>query len=210
MPRGRHGRTLAQLRQAIARHAAQLLLENGDLTMNAARHKAQEMLGPARHRDLPDFAEIEAAVTDHLRLFGGAAHAQRLSALRREALRAMRLLAPFAARLVGPLLAGTASHHARVSLHVFADTVEEITHFLDENGIPFMLSERRYRDSRRPYPKVSFVAGDTPVELVIFPPDGRHRAPLSEIDGRPMRRADIADVEALLEASAPAAVTTIQ
>jgi len=196
------------MRQAIARHAAQMLVENGDLTMGAARRKAQELLGPARNRDLPDFAEIEAAIADHLRLFGGVRHARRLFELRREALRAMRLLAPFEPRLVGPLLAGTASSHARVSLHVFADTVEEITLFLDENGIPFLLSERRYRDSRRPYPSVSFMAGDTPVELVIFLPEAGHRVPLSELDGRPMRRADIADVEALLAAPAAAAITT--
>ncbi|MGQ0658662.1 MAG: hypothetical protein ACT4NU_11320 [Chromatiales bacterium] len=201
--RGRQGKGSPQTRQTIAQMAARLLVEDGELTFSAARRKAQERLGHARSRDLPDYADIEAALMDHLRLFGGEAHVRRLSALRRQALDAMRLLSPFEPHLVGPVLSGTAGKHTRVSLHVFAATVEEVTLFLEEHGIPFRLSKRRYRHSEDAHPLLSFVAGDTAVELVIFPPAERHRSPPSEIDGRPMPRADLADVQALLDTPMP-------
>jgi hypothetical protein len=35
----------------------------------------------------------------------------------------------------------------------------------------------------------------------VFPLDGIRQAPVSPVDGRPMRRADTAEIEALLSAS---------
>ena len=51
-------------------------------------------------------------------------------------------------------------------------------------------------------PAFRFVAGVSPVELVVFPDRVRRRVPLSPVDGRPMRRAKLAEVAALAEARA--------
>ena len=52
------------------------------------------------------------------------------------------------------------------------------------------------------YPVVHFVAGDQPIDAVVFPIDGIRQSPASPVDGRPMKRADAAEIEALLEGEA--------
>jgi hypothetical protein len=47
---------------------------------------------------------------------------------------------------------------------------------------------------------VHFVAGDRPIDAVVFPIDGIRQSPASPVDGRPMKRADTAEIEAMLEA----------
>ena len=189
------------MRQAIAQLAAQLLADNAELTFSAARRKAQQRLGCEHSRDVPHFEEIETALIEHQRLFGGDTHAQHLLELRRHALSAMRFLAPYQPYLVGRVLSGTACKHSKVCLHVFADTAEEVMRHLIDHGVPYRLGERRYRQNGTAYPLLGFVAGETPIELVVFPLAKRYQAPLSEINGQPIPRADVADLEVLLNNS---------
>jgi hypothetical protein len=49
------------------------------------------------------------------------------------------------------------------------------------------------------YPGVRFEINDHPIEATVFPTDGIRQAPVSPVDGRPMRRADVSELEALLE-----------
>jgi hypothetical protein len=49
---------------------------------------------------------------------------------------------------------------------------------------------------------VRFALDDQAIEATVFPADGIRQAPVSPVDGRPMRRASIAEVEALIDASA--------
>jgi hypothetical protein len=195
----RSGRAHGQGRQAVAQLAAQLLMQDGTLSLGAARRKAAARLGISG-RQLPELAEIEAALIEHQRLFGGEEHAAHLHRLREQAVSAMQFLANFEPRLVGPVYSGTAGPHSGITLHVFADTVEEVLLFLDERDVPATLGERRYRDAGV-HPRVSFIAGDDSIDLIVFPPSQRHQAPLSELTGRPMVRADIEAVRALLAAS---------
>ncbi len=196
--RERGGRASRQLRQTVAHLAAQLLMEDGALSYGAARRKAAARIGNVRGRDLPDLAEVEAALMEGQRIFGGALHAERQQASRVEALQAMRFLAEFEPRLVGRILAGTAGPEAPVCLHVFAESAEEVLAYLHERGVPCELSERRFPDLGT-YPMIRFVAGVRRVELVVFPRHGPRQAPLSDVTGRPMVRADIATVRALVD-----------
>jgi len=60
----------------------------------------------------------------------------------------------------------------------------------------------RYEPNRLvAYPVVHFVAGDRPIDAVVFPIDGIRQSPASPVDGRPMKRADTAEIEAMLEES---------
>ena len=40
---------------------------------------------------------------------------------------------------------------------------------------------------------------EQPIEATVFPPEGIRQAPVSPVDGRPMRRASALEVEALLQ-----------
>lgn len=195
----------AELRIALAQAAARLLAEGAAASIAAARHKAAERLGAPDTRSWPSNQEVSEALADYQRLFGGPRFGERLHGLRATALKAMKLLEGFSPRLVGPVLNGTATAASPVSLHVFCDTSEAIGLFLQEHGIPCELGERaveREPGSVATRPVYTFIAGDTAIELVVFPEIGLRQAPLSSLDGRPMPRADRAAVEALLEADA--------
>lgn len=201
--RQRH-RASAQIRTALAEAAARLLAEGSAATLAAARQKAAERLGVAsERRSWPSNQEIAEALEAYQRLFGGERHGQRLQALRRSALSAMRLLEAFSPRLVGPVLSGSAAADCPVTLHLFTEPSEAVGLFLMERGIPCQLRERSLSfeaGKAVSHPLYTFLAGGTPVELVVFPSRGLRQAPLSALDGRPMARADLAEVEALVEA----------
>jgi hypothetical protein len=48
-------------------------------------------------------------------------------------------------------------------------------------------------------PSVRFEMGNEMVEAFVFPTDGIRQAPISPVDGKPMRRAGISEVEGLEE-----------
>jgi hypothetical protein len=189
------------LRQAVAEEAARIMREQGVDDFLLAKRKAAERLGVTDASILPRNTEIEAAMVAHQRLFSAGRHADDLAALRRTALQAMRLMADFEPRLVGPVLAGTASAHSEINLHLFTETPEAVSLQLEERGVPHEVLERRLRyerDRTVSYPAVRFVAGVQTVDAVVFPLDGIRQAPSSPVDGKPMRRASAAEVEGLL------------
>jgi len=193
------------LRLALAREAARLMIEHGLPDYGLAKRKAAERLGVTDQAVLPKNTEIEEAMAEHQRLFVPETHASELLEMRRAALAAMRLLADFEPRLVGPLLSGTATAHNDITLHLFADTPEMVAVQLLDRGIPHEFAERRIkvqRDESVAYPAVRFTAGPHEVDATIFPLDGIRQAPLGPVDGRPMRRATAHEVEGLLTAGA--------
>lgn len=191
-----------QLREHIANGAARLIVDQGIRDYHVAKRKAAQQLGATGAGQLPGNDEIEQAVHTYQRLFRSDSQPQRLAQLRGVAIRAMQFLSRFDACLVGPVLRGTADQYSEVNLHLFSEPFEEVGLFLLEHTIPYQLGERRFRLSAeefRSYPTYAFVAEDVPVELVVFPFRDRRHPPLSPIDGRPMRRATLAHVEAMAE-----------
>jgi hypothetical protein len=189
------------LRQAVAEEAARIMREQGVDDYLLAKRKAAGRLGVTDASILPRNTEIEAALVAHQRLFAADRHEASLADLRRSALQAMRLMADFQPRLVGPVLTGTASPHSEINLHLFSDSPEAVSLRLEERGVPHEVLERRLRYERErivSYPALRFVAGRQTVDAVVFPLDGIRQAPSSPVDGKPMRRAGAAEVEALL------------
>lgn len=193
-----------RLRTLIAQECARLMTEEGVQDFRAAKRKAALRLALDNRAILPDNAEIEQALLDRQRLFYADRQKARLRGLRETALDAMRFLARFRPRLVGPVLSGAAGPHAGIHLHVFADTPEEITLFLLERCIPFETTEHRLKMAGGELaclPVFRFTAGETCIDLTVFKPLAEREAPLSPVDGRPMRRAGLSEVQALLAES---------
>jgi len=189
------------MRLAVAEEAARIMREQGVDDYLLAKRKAADRLGVTDASILPRNTEIEAALMAHQRLFAADRHESDLAALRRSALEAMRLMADFQPRLVGPVLAGTASPHSEINLHLFSESPEAVSIRLEDRGVPHEVLERRLRyerDRTVSYPALRFVAGRQTVDAVVFPLDGIRQAPCSPVDGKPMRRASVAEVEALL------------
>jgi hypothetical protein len=190
-----------QLRYALAQEAARIMAEQGIDDFGIAKRKAAERLGATDVSVLPKNTEIEQALATHHRLFDAHTHNSTLSSLRETALQAMRLLNRFEPRIVGPVLSGTASAHSEITLHLFADGSESVVLHLMERGIPHRIGERRMRyepDRLVTYPVVQFIAGDKEIDAIVFPINGIRQSPSSPVDGRPMRRADTAQLESLL------------
>lgn len=194
-------------RLLLAQTAAQLMREQGIRDFRIAKTKAAERVGlDVRHTVLPRNSEIETAMAEHQRLFGGDAAAARLRTLRAAALEAMALFSRFRPRLVGDVLNGLVTADTDVQLHVFAETSESFDLFMQEQGIPFELVERRFRYGRSDYhyrPAFRFVAGGVGFEAVVFPATGIRQAPDSLVDGAPMARAKRVHVEQLMAAAGP-------
>jgi len=196
----------AQLRQRLAREAARVMAEGGIQDFALAKRKALERLRLPAGTALPRNAEIEEARLEYQRLFGGEERAREVAGRRAAAVSAMREFAHFEPRLVGPLLSDGADGHSAVCLHLFAESAEEVGWYLMERGIPHRNSEQRLRMSggeTERVPGYSFLAGGVPVDLLVFSGRSRRHTPLSPVDGRAMRRAGLAEVEALLAATGP-------
>lgn len=194
------------MRTRIAQEAARLIAEEGMTDFLAAKRKAAQRLGAPNTRHMPRNQEIEDALLTYQRLFQAETQPQVLRDLRRAAVDAMKRFESFRPRLTGPVLNGTAGAHGEIELHLFAHAAKDVALFLLENRIPFETSQRRFRFERETWediPLFHFYAGDHGVVLAVFPLDGRREAPRSPVDGRPMARADLKAVEALL-ADSPA------
>lgn len=185
----------------VAQEAARIIVNQGLRDYGLAKKKAAERLGLNTRGSLPGNAEIEQAVSEHLQLFAGESHSALLRTMRLAALSAMDLLATFTPRLVGPVLNGTADANSAVNLHVFADSPEAVALALDERGIGYRPYERRLksrRDRAETFAGYEFHHGDASVQATVFPVDGIRQAPMSPVDGKPMKRADEKAVRDLL------------
>ena len=189
-------------RQVVAQEAARIIVDHGIRDYRVAKQKAAERLGMNGRGSLPGNAEIESAVSDHLQIFGGDSHADLLRLMRTAALSAMELLNNFSPRLVGPVLAGTADENSAVNLHVFADSPEIIAMQIGDMGIQFRPYERRLKSRRGQvdtYAGFEFIHSNESIQTTVFPVDGIRQAPMSPIDGKPMKRADTDAVQELLQ-----------
>jgi hypothetical protein len=189
------------LRSAIAEEAARLMAEHGIQDYLTAKKKAAERYGVDEGAVLPKNTEIEAALLARQRLFSLQQHTDTLAQQRRTALDAMRILQNFEPRLVGAVLSGSATAHTDIQLHVFADSSEAVCLHLLDRRYTYEVFERRVKmqaDRQINVPAVRFALGDAMVEAVVFAKDGIRQAPISPVDARPMRRAAMAEVQALL------------
>lgn len=189
------------MRIRLAQEAARILVESGGQDFLNAKRKAALRLGAVDTRNMPSNTEIEQALIEYQRLFRGSTQPQILHALRSEAVRAMGFFAEYNPKLVGPVLQGTADEHTPITLHIFAPTVEEVGLYLMRFQVPYKVHDKRLHlsgDTHETYTSYRFIAGQFQMEVLVFK-TGKPVTPLSPVDGRPMRRASVAEVEALLQ-----------
>ena len=193
-----------QMRQRLAQEAARVLLESGSRDFAMAKRKAAEHLRASDTRNLPTNLEVEQALSEYQRLFRADAQPQTLLRLREIARAAMRFLSDFKPRLVGPVLSGTADVNTTITLYVYCDTYEQLSLHLINQNIPFENHDKRLRlgpDIYEVYPCIVFFAEQQKIELVVFQNTRLGDRPLSPVDGKPMQRADLAELEMLIHDS---------
>ncbi|MDQ3228875.1 MAG: hypothetical protein M3Q13_03955 [Pseudomonadota bacterium] len=188
-------------RHRLAHEAARLMAEGGIRDFHQAKLKAAERLGIHDDASLPRNREIEEALREYQRLFKGEAQTAGLRQRREAALRALDFFAEFDARLVGPVLEGTADANTPVALQLYTDDQEAVPQLLEDSGIPAELRTRRVRFDRErsdDVPVWVFTAEDLSFDLTVLPHDTLRQAPLSGVDEKPMKRASAAQLRQLL------------
>ncbi len=190
-----HDASCRGARGRLASEAARLMAEQGIDDPLEARHKAAIRLGLTGARELPTGEEVVAALRDYLALFQAEPHRQRLRKLRGIACDVIRRLAPHIdARLVGPVLDGTAVASSPVTLHLLGITAEEVAIHLLSLRLAFRESARQVsygpRD-RREMPAFLLRQDGCVVELIVFAPDAPRQAPLCPVTGRAQKRAGL-------------------
>lgn len=191
-----------QLRTSIAVEAARILAGDPLLDFSAARRKAAQRIGCTDKRRYPDNLEISQALAEYQRLFKRDTQPGALGELMRTALEVMEWFERFAPRIVGPVFEGTADSGSRITIHLHADSPEEIMVDLIQRGISWEESERLfdYGHGKAERRSVYLVyAGETAIELVSLPLDDRRSPPLDTLTRRPQRGASIKQFKRLLE-----------
>jgi hypothetical protein len=192
MAKRNHRTPVAVQRERLAQEAARLMMEHGIRDFRQAKRKAAQRLAIAAAGALPSNVQIQERLAERQRIFEGAEHTHRIDRLRRIAADVMQHLAEFEPRLVGPVLAGTATVNTHIDLHLFTDTPEHVAAELDSRRILFKDAERRFKYGGGQTVRVAayeFRCDGETVVAAVFPEKGMREAPLSPVDGRPMARA---------------------
>lgn len=199
----RHDRKLKQTRLEVAAEAARIIATEGQLNFHAAKKKAAERIGVSQRLALPSNIEVQEALQNYQRLYGGQQHSNNLEHLRQVAISVMNSLQDYSPRLVGSVLDGTAGRHSRIAMHVFCDAPEDLVVDLLDKGKHFDQEQRQIRwhdGSHKTVPVLVIEANGTEVELAVFSRIDLRQAPPSPLDGRPQHRANLYEVECLLAA----------
>jgi hypothetical protein len=195
----------AELIDQVADEAARVMAEHGISDFGLAKRKAAERLGVRSGGGLPSNALIQARLAERQRIFEPDAHDAWVAKLRQVAADVMAALEEFRPRLVGAALDGTATINSAIEIHAFGDSPELVAIALEAVAVRVHDHQRRYRFGRDDTPQIpgfELLLDDLEVQVMVFPERGSHHAPLSPVDGRPMRRASRAAVLALLNPNA--------
>ena len=199
------------IRQMIAQQAARMMAEDGINDFAYAKKKAGKQLGVSEASVLPTNAEIEEEIRLYHEIYNADEQPLELEKLRKAALITMQLFERFNPHLTGRVLDGTAGKFAQTNIHLFADSAKEVEMFLLNMQIPFESSEKSYRLSDKPSKeKKDKVRKTVPVftletelgvqKLSVFDVDDLRIATKRTSDGANAERADVADLQVLLNA----------
>ncbi|HNV87632.1 MAG TPA: hypothetical protein PKL53_01585 [Methylotenera sp.] len=200
---------LDHIRQMIAQQAARMMAEEGIHDFAYAKKKAGRQLGVSENSVLPTNAEIEEEIRLYHEIYNADEQPLMLAQQRKAALITMQLFERFNPHLTGSVLDGTASKYSQTDIHLFADSAKDVEMFLLNQQIPFESSEKSYRVSDRPSKdKKEKVRKTVPVftletefgiqKISVFDVDDMRVAVKRTVDGSNAERADISDLQALL------------
>jgi hypothetical protein len=189
-----------QMRQRIAAVAARMMAEDGVEDFALAKRKAARQLGAGDTQVLPGNDEIEAELKSYLSLYQGEEQRDRLHHLRRVALSAMQELSQFRPFLTGAVLKGTAGRYAGIDLQLFTDDGKAVEMFLLNRNIPYESSAQRHYagDQVRAILVLQLIREDIEINLSVFSTNDERSALKTSAAGRPMERAGIDALAAMV------------
>jgi hypothetical protein len=199
MPRDRGRQN--QMRARIAAAAARLMAEDGIDDFAMAKRKAARQLGADDTQSLPANDEVEAELRAYQSLYQADEHADRIRELRQAALDAMELFASFNPYLSGAVLKGTAGRYADIDLQLFSDDHKAIEMFLINRDLPYETVATRHfcGDEPRNVTLLKLDWHGVPLTLALYAANDERTALKTSMAGRPIERAGLGAVRALVE-----------
>jgi len=187
-------------RSRIAHLAARLMAEDGIEDYGAAKRKAARQAGVPDTRQLPTNEEIDAALRMHQALYQADEHPGRLRALREHAMEAMKQFERFNPYLTGSVLTGNAGKYADINLQLYTDSAKAVELYLIDQRIEYRAGQLRLyvAGTPRTVPTFTIDDGGTEVQLVVLDAQDVRVAVKTSPDGKPIERAKLNAVEALL------------
>ncbi len=197
MPRERHRN---DARSRIAHLAARLMAEDGIEDYATAKRKAARQTGVPDTRQLPTNDEVDEALRMYQALYQSVEHPERLRALREQAVEAMNAFSRFNPYLTGSVLSGSAGKYADINLQLYTDSPKAVELFLIGQRIPYRPGQIRLyiAGEARTVPIFTMEQSGTEVQLVVLDADDVRAAVKTTPEGKPMERAKLSAVEALL------------
>ena len=160
--------------------------------------------GEPKPRDLPSNREIRDQIQAFARLHEGERRTENLRQMRIEALRMMRTLRTFRPRLIGSTLTGHVRRGSDIDLHVFSDSIEAVSAALETEGIVHEVERKKVRKQGVEQVFTHIHANDSfPFELTIYASNMAHYVFKSSVTGKAIERANIGELERLLEREYP-------
>jgi len=189
-------------RSRIAHLAARIIAEDGVEDYATAKRKAARQAGVPGTRALPTNEESDAALRTHQTLYGGEEHRERLRDLRERAVEAMCELERFNPYLTGSVLSGNAGKYADINLQLYTDSAKAVELYLIDRDIGYRAGQARVFCGEEARTVPTFTITDEPVEieLTVLGVDDVRQPVRTTLDGKPLERARLQAVEALLEA----------
>lgn len=196
-----------RIRRQIALLAARLMYERQEKEYFTAKRKAARQLRlDHRHhpKDLPSNREIRDQIQALANLYEGDKRREKLKEMRLEALRMMRLMAPFRPRLIGSVLTGHIRQGSDIDLHVFSNNQSSVTAILDEQNYRYTVEKKRIikHNTERFFTHIH-VEDRYNVELTLYPEDKAHYIFKSSITGSAIERATAPELEKFLSQEYP-------
>jgi hypothetical protein len=188
------------LRIILAQEAARLICDHGITDYLSAKHKAAEKLGLTRCRALPNNREIELAIAERSRIFHADSQSAVLTEMRLTAVAVMQELGAFQPLLVGSVLTGNITERSAIELQLFSEPAENVGAHLLTLHIRYRCLAQHLklrRDKPEAFPAYRFEINTFEVLTTVLPERQQMHAPLSPIDGKPMRRARLQEVQQL-------------
>lgn len=185
------------LRREVAAAAAQLIADSG-LDYGSAKRRALEQVTGGRSAPrgaVPDNAEVDAALAEHLALFDDG-HPARVDRMRRVALALMDRLADFRPHLTGAVWKGIVAEHVPIHLQLFVDDPKDVQARLIDERLEHDVGEvPHFRgDGRDDVEALMLHWRDEPVMLSLYRTDELRGA----LRGTPPERGDAAALRRML------------
>jgi hypothetical protein len=190
-------------RSRIANLAARLMVEDGIEDYAAAKRKAARQAGVPETRQLPTNDEVDEALRVYQTLYAGDTHVERLRELRAHAIEVMRDLARFNPYLTGSVLTGSAGKYADINLQLYTDSAKVVEIYLIDNDVPYQAGQTRlwFGADARTVPTFRIDDDGIEIELVVLALDDLRNPVRTTPEGKPLERARLPQVEALLLAT---------